>query len=373
MLDNAGNRTSTRRRLRRRDTRRTTRWNASRRSRAPAARSPTCTTRRAMSPSGRTQTERSSITPTTPQPAGDRHKRRQDHRLRLRRRVQRHHDDAARRERLCRNPQLRQRRTADSSQAPEGRRRARRHRLDPRPGRQPAHRDPHRHLAGLEDLHVRQHGPLTGVCFQTGTCPGGADPFIRWDYDGVGNRLSEQRPAGTTSYTYDQMDRMLTAGSTSYSYDRNGNQLTAGSRSFTWDLANRLRPRPRLARRRPTATTGTASVCRPRPGTATTEDELHLGRHQGYRSSFSSARGNNSLIRRYVNGHQPIFMSHELEQRVLLPHGPARLRTQRHRRRRRNTAHLRLRALRAVRTQSGTLTNPSGTRGSTTIQPVCTT
>ncbi len=82
---------------------------------------------------------------------------------------------------------------------------------------------------------------LTGVCYLATTCPGGSDPFIRWTYDKVGNRLTEQRPTGTTSYSYDQMDRMLSAGATLYTYDRNGNQLTAGSRTFTYDLANRTR------------------------------------------------------------------------------------------------------------------------------------
>lgn len=82
---------------------------------------------------------------------------------------------------------------------------------------------------------------LTSVCFQAGTCPGGSDPFIRWTYDGVGNRLTQQRPTGTTGYTYDARDRLLSAGSTSYTYNQNGNQLSAGSRTFTWDLANRLK------------------------------------------------------------------------------------------------------------------------------------
>lgn len=82
---------------------------------------------------------------------------------------------------------------------------------------------------------------LTSVCFQAGTCPAGSDPFVRWAYDGVGNRLTEQRPTGTTSYAYDQMDRLLSAGATSYTYDRNGNQLSAGTRTFGWDLANRVK------------------------------------------------------------------------------------------------------------------------------------
>jgi len=82
---------------------------------------------------------------------------------------------------------------------------------------------------------------LTQVCFQAGTCPGGADPFIRWSYDRVGNRLTEARPSATTSYSYDARDRLLSAGPTSYTYDANGNQLAAGSRTFAYDLANRLK------------------------------------------------------------------------------------------------------------------------------------
>jgi RHS repeat-associated protein len=80
---------------------------------------------------------------------------------------------------------------------------------------------------------------LTEVCFQAG-CPGGADPFIRWTYDGVGNRLTEARPTGTTSYSYNAADQLLQAGSTVYTYDSNGNQTAAGSRTATFDLANRI-------------------------------------------------------------------------------------------------------------------------------------
>ncbi len=80
---------------------------------------------------------------------------------------------------------------------------------------------------------------LTGLCFQT-SCPGGSDPFIRWTYDPVGNRLTETRPAGTTNYSYNAADQLTQAGTTSYSYDGNGNQTAAGSQTFTYDLANRL-------------------------------------------------------------------------------------------------------------------------------------
>lgn len=81
---------------------------------------------------------------------------------------------------------------------------------------------------------------LTQVCYQATACTSGSSPFIRWTYDPVGNRLTEARPTGTTSYTYDVDDRMLTSGSTSYGYDANGNETTAGSTTFAYDAANRL-------------------------------------------------------------------------------------------------------------------------------------
>jgi len=83
---------------------------------------------------------------------------------------------------------------------------------------------------------------LVSVCFTTGNCPDVQDPYIRWTYDRVGNRLTQERGGGaTTTYTYDDADRLTRAGSTTYSYDANGNQLSAGPRTFTYDLANRLR------------------------------------------------------------------------------------------------------------------------------------
>lgn len=80
---------------------------------------------------------------------------------------------------------------------------------------------------------------VTEVCYQA-SCPGGADPFIRWTYDGVGNRVTEATPAGTTSYTYDAADELTQAGGTSYAYDADGNETQAGARTFAYDLANRV-------------------------------------------------------------------------------------------------------------------------------------
>jgi RHS repeat-associated protein len=80
---------------------------------------------------------------------------------------------------------------------------------------------------------------LTSVCFKS-KCPSPNDPFIRWTYDPVGNRLTEARPGSTTSYSYNADDELSAAGTTSYGYDANGNNTSAGSRSFAYDLANRL-------------------------------------------------------------------------------------------------------------------------------------
>ena len=78
------------------------------------------------------------------------------------------------------------------------------------------------------------------VCFLA-SCAPSAPERIAWTYDKVGNRLTETRSTGTTNYTYDARDRLLSAGATSYTYDQNGNELSAGSSTFTYDLANRLK------------------------------------------------------------------------------------------------------------------------------------
>jgi len=85
---------------------------------------------------------------------------------------------------------------------------------------------------------------LTEVCY-AGACPGANDPFIRYEYDEIGNRMKEIKPAGTTTYVYDGDDRLLStsspSGTTEYGYDLDGNQtLTAGGRTFTYDAANRV-------------------------------------------------------------------------------------------------------------------------------------
>ena len=57
----------------------------------------------------------------------------------------------------------------------------------------------------------------------------------------MGNRETEARPSGTTTYTYDDADRLLTAGAARYGYDQNGNQTEAPFKTLTYDLENRLK------------------------------------------------------------------------------------------------------------------------------------
>ena len=59
-------------------------------------------------------------------------------------------------------------------------------------------------------------------------------------YDAGGNRLTKADPNTTTSYTSDQADRMTAAGGVNYTYDSNGNQTGRGSDTFGWDALNRM-------------------------------------------------------------------------------------------------------------------------------------
>jgi len=62
-----------------------------------------------------------------------------------------------------------------------------------------------------------------------------------WAYDSVGNRTSQTAPSGTTPYSYDANNRLTTAGAVNYSYDANGNLIsTTAGQSFSWDVFNRL-------------------------------------------------------------------------------------------------------------------------------------
>jgi RHS repeat-associated protein len=89
---------------------------------------------------------------------------------------------------------------------------------------------------------------LTATCYHTTTCQTATD-FIRWAYDPVGNRTSETRLAGTTSYGYHPVTGLLEtvtapAGSTSYGYDPLGQLKTVTgpgtTASYTYNTAGRV-------------------------------------------------------------------------------------------------------------------------------------
>jgi RHS repeat-associated protein len=121
---------------------------------------------------------------------------------------------------------------------------------------------------------------------------------------------SSRPPAGTTSYSYDARDRLLSAGSTSYTYDENGNELSAGSRTFTWDLANRLK----TTTLSPTTTTYTydGDGNRTQASTGTTSQsktnftwDVNLELPQVIRESS----GSGGIYRRYFHGLDLLWMS----------------------------------------------------------------
>jgi len=62
-----------------------------------------------------------------------------------------------------------------------------------------------------------------------------------YQFDAMGNRTQKwDTITGTTSYTYNAANMLLTAGGNSYTNDANGNTLTGGGRTNTWDNENRL-------------------------------------------------------------------------------------------------------------------------------------
>jgi len=152
---------------------------------------------------------------------------------------------------------------------------------------------------------------ILSVCFQAGTCPGASDPFIRWTYDKVGNRLSEQRPGiATTTYSYDFRDRLLSAGSTSYSYDQNGNELSAGSRTFTYDLANRLKTTTQGNTTTNYSYDGDGVRLQASTGTQASRKTNFLWDVSGGLPQVALERdGNSSPLRRYLYGTRRISMT----------------------------------------------------------------
>jgi RHS repeat-associated protein len=145
---------------------------------------------------------------------------------------------------------------------------------------------------------------LTEACYKTSACTGASDPFIRWTYDKVANRLTEQRPAGTTSYAYNVADQLTQrsglGGTVAYSYDPNGNQTAAGARQFAYDLANRVRSTTSGTTTTTYAYDGDGNRLETRVGTQATR---YLWDVNGALPELALERdGTGALLRRYTFG-----------------------------------------------------------------------
>ncbi len=68
----------------------------------------------------------------------------------------------------------------------------------------------------------------------------GGTSYFHYSYDAVGNRQTEVTHAGTTTYVYDDANRLTSVNSVPYSWDNNGNLLGDGTTTYTYDHANRL-------------------------------------------------------------------------------------------------------------------------------------
>jgi RHS repeat-associated protein len=64
--------------------------------------------------------------------------------------------------------------------------------------------------------------------------------YFSYEYDPVGNRLSEATNAGVTEYSYDAANRLVLEDTTPYTWDNNGNLLNDGTSTYAYNHANRL-------------------------------------------------------------------------------------------------------------------------------------
>jgi RHS repeat-associated protein len=65
--------------------------------------------------------------------------------------------------------------------------------------------------------------------------------YTYYTYDAVGNRLTQETPAGTNDYEYDIANRLTEVDGVSYTWDNNGNLTNDGTRLYSYDRANRLK------------------------------------------------------------------------------------------------------------------------------------
>jgi RHS repeat-associated protein len=154
---------------------------------------------------------------------------------------------------------------------------------------------------------------VTKACYATSSCQGATD-FVAYAYDAVGNRTTETRPAGTTTYVYNAADQLTSQaglnGALNFTYDARGNQTAAGARTFGYDLADRLS----------TTTSGRATTTYTYDGDGTRlqassgaqagDTTKYLWDTNGSLPQVALERnGSDALARRYIYGAQRISMT----------------------------------------------------------------
>jgi RHS repeat-associated protein len=163
-------------------------------------------------------------------------------------------------------------------------------------------------LAGATTFDYDEQDRLTEACFPPGCGVTGED-YVRYTYDGVGNRLTEARPSSTTTSTYNDSDQILSSvtGSTTttFTHDDNGNLTGDGTRTFAYDLAGRMT----------SSTTGTATTTYEYDGdgkrlrTVDGSTTKFLWDPNGALPMLASEREGTAMPRRYVNGNDAISMT----------------------------------------------------------------
>lgn len=143
-------------------------------------------------------------------------------------------------------------------------------------------------------------------CYQT-TCSDESDPFIRYAYDAVGNRIAEARPGSTIDYDYDAGDRLLSSSvagvTTSYEHDANGNMIRAGGRSFAYDEEGRVRSTASGPESTTYAYDGFGNRRRAATGTATSEITDYVWDVNSALPELALERdGSGAMLRRYEHG-----------------------------------------------------------------------
>ena len=154
---------------------------------------------------------------------------------------------------------------------------------------------------------------LTEACY-TPSCTGGTDPFRRYAYDPVGNRLTEARSAGTTTYAYNELDELTGTtgfgGTVNYTYDLDGQTLTAGAASMTWTRQGWLATRTQGGTTTTYTYDGDGLRFQASTGTqASKKTQFDWDPLAGNAQLVAERNGSGSLLRRYVNGHNPISVT----------------------------------------------------------------